>query len=753
MLFIPLIFMNLFTFNNAIRQLTEEVEDATMTKLKQTADVIDARLEGLNHIAAQLPRDQHIRSFLYAQNINKMSEYDFYLMIKALSDYRATNTFIDNIYIFFKNTDISVSADGKYDIFTFFSQVFRYDKMSRIEFMEMLNNISERVYRPAERVFSGKFSKEIISYLQPIPMSETNPKATLIISMRIDSVNRLLRTALGEYSGCSYILDDNGNIISSIIDNDIIEEDTISYIIKNLNGSSVKYQKINGINMMICSVRSNKTGWIYLALIPSNQILSKVIDIKLLAVIIIVITIIIGIGMALYFSYLNYNPIRKIADRLTRYSNSEFESKYNDELEIINNVLTTILSKDASMEYLLDKYVPSVRANFLMRLLNGDFLSKQEAYEIGNFVDISISEGPFAVMVFDIDDYEDFVKLNSVITQNVYRFSICNVAEELCKNLGNNGYAVEVSGNRVAMIVNFKEENANYTEQMSEVGNSIAKFFVEHFEFSLTVGIGRVYEDIMDISKSYIEAQTAIEYKIVKGKNAVIIFDDMLTTADNNHYYTLHHQNIIINSLKQGDFESIYKVLSSVIEDINQNPVSINMAKCVYFEIINTAMKALGELDPQDYNEIMHHGAILPNFFECETLIDVYNRTVKFYQTICERIRKIMEADINDNKNSIIEYVKNNFYDKNMSLSLLADKFDQTPSSISRLFKNEVGYNFVDYLHRLRLDKAKELLKNTDISISDIALKCGYLSSHSFIRSFKKYNLITPGRYRELNKK
>lgn len=99
MLFIPLIFMNLFTFNNAIRQLTEEVEDATMTKLKQTADVIDARLEGLNHIAAQLPRDQHIRSFLYAQNINKMSEYDFYLMIKALSDYRATNTFIDNIYI------------------------------------------------------------------------------------------------------------------------------------------------------------------------------------------------------------------------------------------------------------------------------------------------------------------------------------------------------------------------------------------------------------------------------------------------------------------------------------------------------------------------------------------------------------------------------------------------------------------------------------------------------------------------------
>jgi len=489
--------------------------------------------------------------------------------------------------------------------------------------------------------------------------------------------------------------------------------------------------------MLICTVQSNKTGWVYLALIPSNQILSKVIDIKILTTVIIFLTIIIGTGMAFYFSYLNYNPIKKIAERLTKYSNNEFESKYNNEIDVINNILTTILSKDDSMEYLLNKYIPSVRANFLMRLLNGDFMSKQEIEEIGQFVNITISKGPFAVMLFDIDDYDDFNKLNSVMTQNVYRFSIGNVAEELCEKTGNKGYVVEISGNRVAMIVDFKTRDTRCIEQMTEIGKNITKFFVEHFDFSITVGIGQVYEDIMDISKSYVEAQTAIEYKIVRGKNAVIVFNDMITATSNNRYYTLYHENIIINSLKRGDFKSIYEVLTSVIEDINRNPVSINMAQCIYFEIINTAMKALGELEPQDYNEIMGHGDILPNFFECETLVDVYDRTVKFYQTICDRIRKIRGSDLSDTKNIIIEYVQKNFYDKNMSLSLLADKFDQTPSSISRLFKNETGYNFIDYLHHLRLNKAKELLKNTDISISDIALQCGYLNSHSFIRCFK----------------
>ena len=98
---IPIIFMVSFTFNNVIKELTKGVENATITKLEQAMDIIDMRLEGLNHIAAQLPRDQNVTKFLYAQDISKLSEYEFYLMVKALRNYRATNVFIDNIYIYF----------------------------------------------------------------------------------------------------------------------------------------------------------------------------------------------------------------------------------------------------------------------------------------------------------------------------------------------------------------------------------------------------------------------------------------------------------------------------------------------------------------------------------------------------------------------------------------------------------------------------------------------------------------------------
>ena len=56
--------------------------------------------------------------------------------------------------------------------------------------------------------------------------------------------------------------------------------------------------------------------------------------------------------------------------------------------------------------------------------------------------------------------------------------------------------------------------------------------------------------------------------------------------------------------------------------------------------------------------------------------------------------------------------------------------------------------NFADYLCRLRIQKAKELLRE-DISIQEIAERVGYNSSNSFIRTFKRYESITPGTYRE----
>ena len=93
-------------------------------------------------------------------------------------------------------------------------------------------------------------------------------------------------------------------------------------------------------------------------------------------------------------------------------------------------------------------------------------------------------------------------------------------------------------------------------------------------------------------------------------------------------------------------------------------------------------------------------------------------------------------------------------HDKSLSAELLADEFSVSPSYLSRYFKEQTNLNFTDYVHSVRLSKAKELLTVTDFTVADIADKVGYNSIYNFTRVFKRYEDITPTDYRlsEVNK-
>ena len=79
----------------------------------------------------------------------------------------------------------------------------------------------------------------------------------------------------------------------------------------------------------------------------------------------------------------------------------------------------------------------------------------------------------------------------------------------------------------------------------------------------------------------------------------------------------------------------------------------------------------------------------------------------------------------------------------------IADQFHLSGPYLSRYFKDQMGMNFADYLCRLRIAQAKELMKDSSLSIQEISARVGYNSSNSFIRTFKRYESVTPGQFRE----
>lgn len=101
---------------------------------------------------------------------------------------------------------------------------------------------------------------------------------------------------------------------------------------------------------------------------------------------------------------------------------------------------------------------------------------------------------------------------------------------------------------------------------------------------------------------------------------------------------------------------------------------------------------------------------------------------------------------------TVIDYMKNH-YDTAISLETLSSLAYMTPTYFCRYFRQETGKTPITFLNEYRIQKAAELLSSQDISISQAALVCGFDNFSYFIRKFKEYKGMTPGKYRHTIKK
>ena len=96
------------------------------------------------------------------------------------------------------------------------------------------------------------------------------------------------------------------------------------------------------------------------------------------------------------------------------------------------------------------------------------------------------------------------------------------------------------------------------------------------------------------------------------------------------------------------------------------------------------------------------------------------------------------------------QYIINNF-NKNITMTDVANSVNMSYSYFSKLFKEETGLTFSKYLTKIRMEKAKSLLQNPINRINEIAGLVGYDNIYHFSRSFKSYYGISPNQYRKSN--
>ena len=130
-----------------------------------------------------------------------------------------------------------------------------------------------------------------------------------------------------------------------------------------------------------------------------------------------------------------------------------------------------------------------------------------------------------------------------------------------------------------------------------------------------------------------------------------------------------------------------------------------------------------------------------------ENAEDAFETLKRISIALCEKAQK--GSSDSDMRETINRYMEQNYTNPNLSLDVMADELGISYYYLSRLFGEYMGMSFLSCLTSMRLEYACELLDTTSLKVEEISERCGFLNCNSFIRVFKKYYDVTPGKWRK----
>jgi two-component system, response regulator YesN len=203
-------------------------------------------------------------------------------------------------------------------------------------------------------------------------------------------------------------------------------------------------------------------------------------------------------------------------------------------------------------------------------------------------------------------------------------------------------------------------------------------------------------------------------------------------------------------AVKSGEMGAFEELIHQIEQDITErnylSPRQLLHLDNEYMVISNKWLKYYNI--PLKVSEDMEERIDL--FFDSNGTFKMEEYKKRIKREIAIFLRKVKKSTLQKNNNiikDIEKYLQENF-DRDVKLQEISEHFYISREYISRKFKQEFNENISDYIVRIRMEKAKSLLKNSQLKIYEIANMIGYQDDKYFRKVFKKVEGITPNEYR-----
>lgn len=326
------------------------------------------------------------------------------------------------------------------------------------------------------------------------------------------------------------------------------------------------------------------------------------------------------------------------------------------------------------------------------------------------------------------------------------RYGLHNIAQELLQNTpdvipvrtGEGCTALIVGGGTAAQLQQAAQQHAH----------SIVSTVQRYLKHSVTAGIGTAAGALTSLPNSFYAAQQALDARFFVGPGQVLTTGDILAQSENAFDFASHKEQFI-DAIQHFRNNEALATVDAMYADMQATRLPAEPCAKYSQRLVVLLLQHASNFVEGDEMHTLETAWEQHSLHQATFLQQMQVLTHRF----CEQVFELLSLVCSDSSSAQIiraeTYIKQNFNNPKLSLQMLTDYLAVSTSYFSPLFKSRTGFTFVEYLTRLRMEKAKQILAHTDRRTYEVAEDVGFSDPHYFSAAFKRAEGISPREYRE----
>ncbi|WP_438447300.1 AraC family transcriptional regulator [Gorillibacterium sp. sgz5001074] len=762
-LFVP-IAINLAVYWQTEKTVENQIKRGNDTLLLQMQEAVDNEVSGIRRLVSQIYANEKVQNLFYSNKANRGDyRFDLYEILQDLKGIRSAYSMYEEFYIYWSDGGRVIMPTVYKPADEAYADLYQGGNLSFTQWLGKVNSINRREFILTSRRTEEGALREYATYISSFPAdSNDQPAGSIVIMLNAEQLLKIIGNVRLFNSGSVFIINERNEVLTSTLK----DEKDLSPLGPLPDSQGNKAVVYRGEPSHIYYVKSTNSELTYATIVPDRVVWKESQYVRKLTYSSIAFSLTGGILLTYVFLRRNYQPLGRLIQTFSQKVNGVAYKEAN-EFAYIEEVLAKTLDEKDQASLRMKQQTNQLRGNFISRLLKGRIEASIPQEEARAAFQLHFESEEFCVLLLYLEENEAFFEriggLPVPDRLKLLEFIVTNVVEEVL-NRSHHGYMAEVDDMMACLINLAPGPKDRALADIRAAAEEAVQFLKRQYAIGVTVALSGVHTATSGIPEAYKESLDVMEYKLVMGRRDIMAYGEMqkeqADPVQSGYYYPLQVEQHLMNVVKAGDLVAAQGILNDILSrNMNEAALTVEQMKCLMFDLISTLMKTVQELGETNAEFLQQVHRAFERLTGMKTVKEMHHEMLSMLEEVCaytaarqESMKRKWKSEEQDGFiRSVAHYIEDHYRDVNLNITMIGEAFGMKPTYLSKLFKDHTGEGLLDTINKMRIHKAKQLLKEEKLTVAEVMGLCGFNDLNTFSRSFKKWEGVTPGQYKNIS--